>query len=112
MQAATDALPAAELLDARAVGADAGALATLHVYARAAQTHTLVVMAALDALKRLFGWQADEPPPMAGMLSATHRQALWAPVIVARNAGLALVNASPAAKRALASVAMGDGGDE
>lgn len=88
-----DAASLAEvLLDARAQDRDIAALKVLRRYERWRKGHNLMMMAAMDGFKRLFG--AD-----------------WEPLRWARNTGLTLTNALPPVKHLIMSHAMGRSGD-
>jgi 2-polyprenylphenol 6-hydroxylase len=80
------------LLDARAQGKDIAALKVLRRYERWRKGHNLLMMAAMDGFKRLFG-------------------AAWEPLRWARNTGLTLTNALPPVKHFIMSHAMGRSGD-
>jgi 2-octaprenyl-6-methoxyphenol hydroxylase len=94
------------LLAAHDNGADVGSLHTLREYERRQQPHNLAMMGGVDALRRIFDWQVDGRL-LPGSLTAGQKHSLWSPMIVGRNAGLALLNGVPALKRLLADVAMG-----
>lgn len=88
-----DAAVLAEVLQAAAAaGHDPGAFAVLRRYERWRKGDNLLMLAAMDGLKRLFG------SPLA-------------PLRLARNVGLGLVDACTPAKTALARRAMGLDGD-
>jgi len=88
-----DAASLAEvLLDARAQDRDIAALKVLRRYERWRKGHNLMMMAAMDGFKRLFG--AD-----------------WEALRWARNTGLTLTNALPPVKHLIMSHAMGRSGD-
>lgn len=94
------------LLEALEEGADVGAACVLRRYERRALPRNIAMMAGVDALKRTFDWKLD-PPGLPAELTAGQKHSLWAPVIVGRNAGLALLNGVPHAKALLARIAMG-----
>jgi ubiquinone biosynthesis monooxygenase Coq6 len=77
------------LQDGAAGGADVGSLQLLQRYDRERRSKNLGMLGGLDALHRLFG---------AGAGSAAE---------LARNAGMAAINAAPPVKRMIAKVAMG-----
>ena len=88
-----DAASLAEvLLEARAQGKDIAALKVLRRYERWRKGHNLMMMAAMDGFKRLFG-------------------ATWEPLRWMRNAGLNLTNALPPVKQLIMNQAMGRSGD-
>lgn len=88
-----DAASLAEvLLAAQAQGRDIASLKVLRRYERWRKGHNLMMMAAMDGFKRLFG-------------------ATWEPLRWARNAGLTLTNALPPVKHLIMSHAMGRSGD-
>lgn len=95
------------LLEAAESGGDIGSLRTLRAYEQRALPRNLGMMAGVDALKRTFDWQLDPSVLTPLELPATQKNALWAPVIAARAAGLAMLNAIPPAKALLARIAMG-----
>jgi 2-octaprenylphenol hydroxylase len=88
-----DAASLAEvLLDAWTHGRDIASLKVLRRYERWRKGHNLLMMAAMDGFKRLFG-------------------ATWEPLRWARNTGLTLTNALPPVKHLIMSHAMGRSGD-
>jgi 2-octaprenylphenol hydroxylase len=88
-----DAASLAEvLLEAVAQDNDFAALKTLRRYERWRKGHNLMMMAAMDGFKRLFG-------------------SSWEPLRWARNAGLSLTDTLPPVKRIIMSHAMGRSGD-
>ena len=88
-----DAATLAEvLLDAHAHGGNIGSLKVLRRYERWRKGHNLMMMAAMDGFKRLFGSE-------------------WEPLCWVRNAGLSLTNALPPVKHLIMSHAMGRTGD-
>ncbi len=88
-----DAASLAEvLLDAHAANKDIASLAVLRRYERWRKGHNLLMMAAMDGFKRLFGSE-------------------WWPLRGARNAGLTLTNRLSPAKQLIMAQAMGRGGD-
>lgn len=80
------------LLDARAAGKNIGELGVLRRYERWRKGDNLMMMAAMDGFKRLFG--SD-----------------WRPLQVMRGTGLALTNHSGPIKNVIIRHAMGRGGD-
>lgn len=88
-----DAATLAEVLaDAHAQGKDIASLKVLRRYERWRKGHNLMMMAAMDGFKRLFG--AD-----------------WDPLRRARNAGLSFTNRIPPVKQLIMRHAMGRAGD-
>ena len=88
-----DAASLAEvLLEARTQGKDIAALKVLRRYERWRKGHNLMMMAAMDGFKRLFG-------------------ATWEPLRWMRNAGLNLTDALPPMKQLIMNHAMGRSGD-
>jgi 2-polyprenylphenol 6-hydroxylase len=88
-----DAATLAEVLaDAHEQGKDIASLKALRRYERWRKGHNLMMMAAMDGFKRLFG--AD-----------------WEPLRRARNAGLSFTNRIPPVKRLIMRHAMGRTGD-
>jgi ubiquinone biosynthesis monooxygenase Coq6 len=76
------------IADARALGQDIGSANALAVYARNSVASNAPMMAALDGLQKLFSADAR-------------------PVVLARSAGLAAVNATGPVRRKIAWYAMG-----
>ena len=80
------------VLEAQAQGKDIAALKVLRRYERWRKGHNLLMMAAMDGFKRLFG-------------------APWEPLRWVRGAGLNLTNALPPVKQLIMNHAMGRSGD-
>ena len=81
------------------IGGDVGSLGTLRPYERSRSAHNLVMMGALDGIKRVFAG----PAPGSGGLAEAARE----PLAVARNLGMLVLNGATPLKSHIAELAMG-----
>ena len=95
-----------------AAGADPGSLALLRAYEASRGAHNLAMMAAVDAIKRVFlARPGGGPGGLPGWCAAAGGGgALLEPWVVARNVGMALLHAATPLKAAVAQLAMGGRG--
>jgi ubiquinone biosynthesis monooxygenase Coq6 len=91
-----------------AAGADPGSLALLRAYEASRGAHNLAMMAAVDAIKRVFMARPGGAP--GGLPGWVRAPPLLEPWVVARNVGMALLHAATPLKAAVAQLAMGGRG--
>lgn len=96
---------AVTLAQGAAAGADPGSLAQLRRYEAARARHNLLMMGALDGVKRAF-----TSKPGCGPGGLPVGAPLLEPWVVARNLGLSLLHGASPLKSAIAKFAMGGGG--
>jgi ubiquinone biosynthesis monooxygenase Coq6 len=95
-----DAEALAAAIEAAAdIGGDVGTLGALRPYERSRGAHNLLMMGAMDSIKRVF---AGPPVGMGGIAEAARE-----PLAVARSLGMLVLNGSTPLKSHIAEIAMG-----